>query len=511
MSTLNPEVKIFGAKKRQLSFKQKVWKFSVIERMNNPLGYSFLAILMLAISVAIVYAGPISAILILAVVVGLPMMYAVIVYPKFGIITLLIGSYLIMLVDKLADGYPIGTLMDGLEALLVIGFAFKHKYDKNWDFLKNPISIIIIIWIAYNFLEVLNPDAESRLAWVFTVRTVAIVMLTYFIFMYHVKSVSFIRLILKLWIGLSVFAALYSFKQEYFDFFPFEKNWLAMNPTATSLYFINNHWRKFSIFSDPVASAYNMVISSLLCIALMFGPIAKPKKLLLGAFTAIFIMAMLHSGTRGAFVLIPAGLGMLFVLKMNKKLFLLTVAITVAFIIVIKLPTSNESLARFQSAFNPSKDASYTVRVINQKRIQPYIQSHPLGGGLGATGTWGQRFSPNSYLASFPPDSGFVRVAVEGGWIGLLLICTLLFIILKTGIENYFKIKDPELKNYCLAMVIIVFALNVGNFPQEALVQYPINVYFYLVAALINITLKIDREQNNVHSQINVKAIHHDQ
>jgi len=119
-----------------------------------------------------------------------------------------------------------------------------------------------------------------------------------------------------------------------------------------------------------------------------------------------------------------------------------------------------------------------------------------LGGGLGATGTWGHRFSPDSYLANFPPDSGYVRVAVELGWMGLLVFCILMFTILRTGINNYYKIKDPQLKSYCLSCVLIVFALNVGNYPQEALVQFPTNVYFYLVLAMIMVTLRLDTQQN---------------
>jgi putative inorganic carbon (HCO3(-)) transporter len=41
---------------------------------------------------------------------------------------------------------------------------------------------MILIWIFYNLLEVANPVTESRLAWVYTIRAVAIVMLTYFRF-----------------------------------------------------------------------------------------------------------------------------------------------------------------------------------------------------------------------------------------------------------------------------------------------------------------------------------------
>ncbi|MGL1489090.1 hypothetical protein ACSTJG_25000, partial [Vibrio parahaemolyticus] len=78
----------------------------------------------------------------------------------------------------------------------------------------------------------------------------------------------------------------------------------------------------------------------------------------------------------------------------------------------------NQNILRFQSAFRPNNDASYRVRIFNQARIKPYIWSHPIGGGLGSTGEWGKKFAPNSYLANFPPDSGYVRTTVELGYVG---------------------------------------------------------------------------------------------
>jgi len=162
---------------------------------------------------------------------------------------------------------------------------------------------------------------------------------------------------------------------------------------------------------------------------------------------------------------------------------------------LVFMPTSNQYVRRFQSAFSPEYDASFKVRANNQKMIQPYILTHPIGGGLGATGTWGQRFSPDSFLANFPPDSGYVRVAVEIGWIGLALFALLMIISLVTAIKNYYRINDPQLKSFSLAFVLIIFALNIGNFPQEALVQYPSNILFSLVLALVNSSLMLDRQK----------------
>jgi O-antigen ligase len=291
-----------------------------------------------------------------------------------------------------------------------------------------------------------------------------------------------------------LFAALYALKQEYIGFFQFEEDYLRSDPAIGQLLFIGGHWRKFSIFSDPVSFSFNMVISAMFCLVMLTAQISRTQKVMYGIFGMVFLLSMIFSGTRAAYPLIPAGVVLLVILKLNMRLVLISVFAMFSFLILINIPTSNYNLYRFQTAFKPSGDLSFNVRAVNQKRIQPYIQSHPFGGGLGSTGTWGERFAPNSYLAKFPPDSGYVRTAVELGYVGLFIFCTLIFIIIRTGIVNYYRIKDPELKSYCLAMTLVVFVLHVANYPQEALVQFPISIYFYLFVALINVTYQLDQK-----------------
>lgn len=464
-----------------------------LDKLNNPLGFILLTFFSILIAIAIAKFGIMAGVFILIILIGLPLIYTIVAFPKIGITILIIAAYFVMFIIRIGVPIPLGVVMDAFQLLLLIGFLYRQKFDKNWEMMKHPISIMLLIWITYNLIEVINPTSESMMAWVYTVRSVAAVMLTFFIFMYYIDSVKFIRFILKVWIALSVFAALYAVKQEYIGFFQFEKEGLK-DPKIISLYFINGSWRKFSIFSDPVAFAYNMVISSILCFVLLLEQKVIYKKIILGTFVALFLMTMLFSGTRGAYVLVPAALAMFAVINYSKKVLILSVIGGLFIGLLIIMPTGNPTLQRFQSAFKPSKDASFNLRKENQKKIQPYIQSHPMGGGLGATGVWGQKFAPNSYLANFPPDSGYVRVAVELGYIGIFLFCILIFIIIKTGINNFFKIQDPELKNYCLAMTLIIFTLNIANYPQEALVQYPINIYFNLFAALICKCLEFDKK-----------------
>jgi len=379
-------------------------------------------------------------------------------------------------------------------------FLSSKKNEKRWDYFNDPISYFILAWLIYNLFEVINPAAASVLAWVYTVRTVAVLMLLYFVFVFQIRSKGYIKLLFKVLLILELLAAISAFQQENIGFLPFETRWLNADPLRLTLLFIYGHMRKFGIFSDPVVFAYNMVAASLLCLSLLFTSIRIYKKVILVCLMCFYLMVMLYSGTRAAYVLIPAAIGMLAILKFNRKIVVFVMAVGFVLAILIKIPTSNPSLVRFQTAFNPSKDASYNVRAENQRRIKPYILSHPIGGGLGSVGVWGKRFAPDSYLAKFPPDSGYVRVAVETGWLGLLLFCALNFIILQRGIYYYYIIKDPELKTYCMAMVLIIFALDIGNFPQQAFVQYPTNILFYLAMAIINVTKRLDTQKRELQA-----------
>jgi hypothetical protein len=390
---------------------------------------------------------------------------------------------------------PIGSTMDLLEYLLIIGFFLKQKYNRNWQVFANPISALVLIWIGYNFLEVINPAAASKLAWVYTVRTVAVIMLMYFVFVYQINDFKFVKLLIRIWLWFSVIGAVYGFAQEINGYFPYEWAVLRKSPLTMHLNFQAGHWRKFSIFSDPVVFAYNMAFSSVLCLAMMFGNIALWRKIGLFFMIVMFMMGMLFSGTRAGYVLIPACLILLVVMYFNQKVFIMSAFVGVIFAVLIFMPTSNGALKRFQTAFRPSKDASFNERAKNQAFIRPFIKSHPMGGGLGSVGIWGQRFAPNSMLAKFPPDSTYVRVAVELGWIGLLLFCTLLYVSLKTGINNFFLIKDPEIKNYCLCMIMVLFAFAIGSYPQQSIVQFPSNIMFYLCIALIIVLKRLDDEK----------------
>jgi hypothetical protein len=490
------------ARTRENIPKKTFWNKIIIRKFSAPIVIAFLVLSSLFITVLIARGGYVTGLLILCGILGIPAALATVIYPKFGISVLLIVSFFINYSSRLLpEDTPIGLVMDTLTYLLILGFFVKQRQEKDWSYFNNPISWFVLIWLGYNLFEVLNPSSPSILEWVYTIRTVGVIMLMYFVFLQHIRSKEFIRFLLKLWLFLNVIAALSGLQQEFWGLLPFEQVWLHRSPERFKLLFIAGHLRKWGIFSDPVVFAYNMVAAALLCLCLILSEIKTYKKIILSGLTTLFIFAMLYTGTRASYVIIPAGLAMLFILRFNKKVLVFAVFAAIFFVALIRVPTSNPTLARFQSAFRPSKDASFNERAKNQERIKPFILSHPIGGGLGAVGVWGERFAPNSYLAHFPPDSGYVRVAVEVGWIGLLLYCIFNFVIMYKGIQYFYLIKDPELKTYCLAMVLIIFAFDIGNYPQQALVQYPSNILFYLAMALLDVTMRLDLKQRGLQPQ----------
>ena len=479
------------------------WTGIINDKFSKPLVIIALIAASFVLTFMVAREGLIAGLIMLAGIIALPIVYCIVAYPKFGVISLIVVAFVINHLSRfLPEITPLGLVMDVLTYLLILGFFIRQRKERDWSYFNNAISYFVLIWLAYNLLEVINPAAASRLAWVYTVRSVAFIMLMYFVLVYHIRTVKFIRTLIIIWLVFDVIGAISAFQQENIGFFSFENTWLHNDPLRITLLFINGHMRKFGIFSDPVVFAYNMVMGSLICISLIVSNfISRRAKIWLGITTCFFLFVMLYSGTRASYVLLPASLSMLVLLKLNGRVFI-AVAIAALFLgALIKVPTSNPALVRFQSAFRPSKDASFNVRAQNQERIKPYILSHPIGGGLGSTGIWGQRFSPNSFLAKFPPDSGYVRVAVETGWFGLLLYCVFNFVILYKGISYYYLIRDPELKCYCLAVVLIIFALDIGNYPQQAFVQYPNNILFYLGMAIINITMRLDLQKRKSEPQ----------
>ena len=456
-----------------------------IQKLNNPLGFLVFTTLGLVLGSLIPYLGMGVSTLIIGGIVALPMVFACMFYHQFGVMFTLIVAFLVQFVGKITNA-PIGTSLDGLLLLMIAGILISQVVKKDWSFAKDPISSLLLFWIYYNIFQVLNPSQESKMAWLFTVRSLAVLNLLYFIACFAFNSFKRIQQMLNLIVILAAIVAIYGLKQEFMGFSSAEKAWIYQDPERFQLFFQWGRMRTFSLFNDAMTFGIMMAYMGLFCLIYATAPMRVLYRSLLVFAAILMFWSSIYTGTRTCFALIPLGFAFYAVMTLKKEVFMgLVVFLAFGSVLVIKGGNSNAVLFRVKSAFEPTEDASVQIRYFNQKRIRPFIYSHPIGYGPGSTGLWARRFTPDSFLAKFAHDSYYVRLAVEEGWIGLALYMFFLFTVLRRALYFYLRVRDPMIKTLYLSLMTSLFMLAVANYPQEAIVQLPTSLVSYVFFAAI--------------------------
>ncbi|MEZ4885976.1 MAG: O-antigen ligase family protein [Chitinophagales bacterium] len=453
-------------------------------KLNTPIGYALCSVIGIVLSVIACNIGLKFSIVLLGVIIGIPTVFACLFNLQFGLITMTLIAFTIQYFKKITD-IPIGIALDILLVIMFFGMFIKQIQERDWSFAKSPISFWIFIWVFLNLIQAINPVAASQTAWMYTVRSMAGLILLYFIACYAFSSLQYIKLVFKILVAIAVFNALYGFYQEFRGFTNYEIAWLYAEKERFQLVFQWGRLRIFSTFGDPTTFSIYTVYMGMFCAIMLIAPIKWWKRFALAIAAIMLFWVTAYTGTRTAFVLLPAGFFFFTLMTFRKETILLAFALLLFGGVLVLKSTGNPVIYRIQSAFKPNEDPSMQLRLRNQAFIQPFIRKHPMGAGLGSTGLWGQRFTPDSFLAHFAHDSGLVRIAIELGWIGLIVYCISLFVSLKQCIYYYFRVKDPTIKMMYLAIANILFVLTLASYPQEAIVQLPTSIVFYICLAAV--------------------------
>lgn len=450
----------------------------------------------LFLSFATVHLGLKAGALLLGTIVGTPLIILCITHIQPGFLLIFLISSFIFLAKRFVDA-PYGLIPELMITAGFFGILLKQKLFEAGKTLRNPVTVAVIIWVTYQFTQILNPNTTSLIGWLFGLRSIIILFFSYIVLSHIFKSLHFINTFTKLWLFIALLAALYGLYQEYFGLPAYDMAWVTSSEKLIGLNFIQGHWRKWSFLSDCTAFGMFMAIGGIFCFILLSGPYSTRKKIVLAISGLLMFLSMSYSGTRTAYAMVPAGFFIYGLMTLNcKRTILLGAVFTLLLTCILFVPTHNPTINRIRTAFMPSEDASMNVRAYNRARIQPYIYDHPFGGGLTTTGTDGIRFSRKHILAGFPPDSGYLKVALETGWIGLIIIFMLYGTVIITGIINYFKAKNPHIKIFYAAYIAIFFALTVANFTQVSIAQLPYGFILYAIYVLMPRLIKFEGETN---------------
>jgi hypothetical protein len=394
---------------------------------------------------------------------------------------------------------PVGVIWDSLTITTLLGMLMQRNRDLRAEFTKftrTPLVTVVLLTLFFSAVEVFNPNSMSMDTNILALRKfigyVVLMFIAYVVFDSYEKVR---RFIIFLFIICTI-SAVYGCIQQWHGYFNFEMALILADPHGFGLIFINGEFRKYSTMSDPAAFGIIMAACAVFFLVLATQEPEKRTKQAFIAGSVFMILGMGYSGTRTANAIIVAGLAFFILLHFDKKSTrIFGIVSTLIFLFVIYGPIRwNKTIDRFRTTFSAGDDPSYKVRVRSRHFVQPYILSHPIGGGLGSTGATGVATQPGHFLANFQPDSSYLKRAAETGWIGLAICCTLYFVVLLTGIKGFFRSRDEKIKIIYAASVTCLFAFYIAEYAQEALGQITDVVVYYPMLSLILKLKDLDNE-----------------
>ena len=449
--------------------------------------FAILIILSLAVAWSMATLGSDIAPLILLGCISIMVVVAVVMDYTIGFYLVFLMGMFMFYVDRIVTiKFPVGTIYDALVALVFIALFLNNKKRKDWTSFQNPITIAFIILIAYQLLQFFNPNSGSVVAWLVSLRG-NVSFLLYVVAFQFFSSLKEVKKFTTVWLVLAAIVGLYAFYQEIFGLTDFEWAWMYSKPERIDLYLIWGDLRKFSILSDPSSFGIFTAASALACLPLMMGPFSLAKRVGFGLLMTMLLIAMSFSGTRTAIAMVVLGVVFFMIITLWKKEILIgSVALAIFGAGMLFGPFYGGTMNRIRSTFNASEDPSMAVRDVKRIRLQEYVRTHPIGGGLYTVGHNGEKYAPGHPLAGpWDTDSGYLLIALESGWIGLLIFQALFFVIMWKGIQGYFAMDDPLLKTYMLVYITPFLALSVAHFTQDALFMKPVNFIVYAIYALV--------------------------
>lgn len=467
----------------------------------------YIFLLGLGMVIAIAFAYLIAKLQLVFIILSITLIFAFFVFlylyndPFKGFYLALIFSFLVNGLTRYITNIPLGL---GVDVLLVLSLilAVISKKKPHLDLLNNGAIWLSLVWLGFTILELFNPEAPSKEAWFYAVRAVSLYQIfTVFIVLMYLRSKSEIYFVTHLIFGLSVFAALWGYKQVFIGIDNYEWQWLLEGPIKTHI--LRGVLRAFSFVSDSGQFGATMGYAGIMAIILALGPFSIKKRVLFILIFLICIYAMAISGTRGA-LFVPASASMAYlVATKNFKSIIAGVVILGSVFFFLKytaIGNDNQTLRRMRSALNP-EDPSLKVRLANQERFKEYLKTRPFGGGIGTSGTWGLRFSPKTFLAQTPNDSWYVKIWAETGVIGLYThVLIILFFVFK-GYAVIFSLHDPILKQYVMALHSGFIGIAFAALGNPILGQFPLNIILYFTWGALYVAEYLNKKDHGIQSQ----------
>lgn len=419
--------------------------------------------------------------------------------PFYGMIMAFFVNYFSIGLIRYIPFIQPGIVFDITLLLVLFSLLVNTAYSKvEWKKGINIASMVSLIWTIYCLLEFFNPEAISNKAWMITVRGVGVYMFVVIFFTSIIcRRYKEMRTIILLWGIFTLIATVKALVQKYIGFDSFEKIWLYRDGGATT-HIISSGIRYFSFFSDAANFGSAMGHALVVFTGAAFFEKNRRWKIFYFVVAAASLYSMLISGTRASLAVPLAGFAVYVVLSKNSRVFIVCAVALVSAVIFFRftdIGQGNPTIRRARSAFFPSEDASFMVRMANQQLLRNYLRGKPFGAGIGHGGVKAKKPTNYSYLSSIPTDSWYVMIWVETGIVGLILNLLIMFSILGyCAYIVFFGVKDKQLRGLLASLLSGVFGIMAASYANEILGQFPTNTLIYMSMAFIIMGKSYDKE-----------------
>lgn len=450
----------------------------IVEKLNNPVGYLLLCFVALVVSYIFGTQGLRTGLIFFAGVILLPTLALSLFHLPFGISLLVLSFFIIIPLKKFIPAIQWELAIDLLSGTLLLGLIVQKVPLKLHGI--GPVSFMLGTWIVYSCVLLLTPFLPKSDYLFFAFRELSVILLIYFLLARGIRTLKLLHSLSISLILISFLCACYGLYQHFFGLLPHEYKWLYGEESHYALLFDTGKLRICSILQDP--SVFGILMSCMSLFSYVFiveGKLSNPYKVLLSIAAIVMLIAMVFSGTRTALLIIPVGLFFHTFLSLRKKTIVAVSTVGAVGLLFLLLFPGTEITKRISHTLRWVKAKKYEVLIEQHTYIQPFIKNHPFGNGMGKTAFWEKKVHEVGDKKILP-ENGYALIALETGWIGLFIYCSLLFISLKMGVERYFSQKSSSVRYYYSAYLLLIFGIIIANFTQVVLVQYPMNILFLL-------------------------------
>ena len=361
-------------------------------------------------------------------------------------------------IEGIGTFLPTEPLLFGLLLILSLKQLFQNKNSEVWN------QPLIIAFLAYfSWLLLTSITSQNPL-------------------------VSFKFLISKLWLTVPIFHfGLLLFKKEQNI-----KKYIWLYLIALSIVIVYTlirhasfgfseeagHWVMSPFFKDH--TSYGAIIALMLPVLIAFFQLSAKEtttRFLLLLLIVIFLIGLYYSYTRAAWASVIGGVGVWGLIKYKIKLkyllllfFIGLTYVSINFIDISYSLQKNESEhatedlgERIESMSNISTDASNVERINRWVSALRMFEEKPVVGF--GPGTYAFEYAPyqdpskKSIISTNFGDLGnahseYLGPLAETGFIGLLTVLIIVFVIFYKSIKLYYRIEDKELKTIVLSLIV---------------------------------------------------------